>query len=74
MVFEARLRSHTPISHSELMPRCGERRQLFVGNLVQPADVPPVLPAQLRQPHVGALGDQHRAGIQAVSGENFSYS
>ena len=39
-----------------------QRRQLFVGNLVEPPDMAPILPAQLRQPHVGALGDQHRAG------------
>ena len=62
MVCEARLRSHTPMSHSELMPRCAERGQLFVGDLVEPVDVAAVLLAQLRQPDVGALGDQHRAG------------
>ena len=62
MVFEARLRSHTPISQSELMPRCGEGGQLLVGNLVEAADVAAVLAAELRQPDVGALGDQHRVG------------
>ena len=37
-----------------------QRGQFFVGNLVEPIDVPAVLLAQLRQPHVGALGNQHR--------------
>jgi hypothetical protein len=61
MVFDARLRSHTPISHSELMPRAPawpvlrreSRRAGRCGGRIA---------AQLRQPHVGALGDQHRAG------------
>ncbi len=39
----------------------GQRGQFLVGNLVEPPDVPAILPAQLRQPHVGALGHQHRA-------------
>ena len=43
-------------------PTAGQRGQLFVGNLVEAADMPPVLLAQLRQPHIGALGDQHRVG------------
>ncbi len=62
MVFEARLRSQTPISQSELRPRCARAGQFLVGNLVEPGDVPAVLPAQLRQPDVGALGNQHRGG------------
>ena len=40
----------------------GERGQLFVGNLVEAADVPAVLPAELREPDVGALGDEHGVG------------
>ena len=39
-----------------------ERGQLFVGNLVEAADVAAVLAAELRQPDVGALGDEHGAG------------
>ncbi len=38
----------------------GERLQFFVGDLVETANVPAVKPAQLRQPHVRALGDHHR--------------
>ena len=36
-----------------------ERCKFFVGNLVEPVDVSAILLAELRQPHVGALGDQH---------------
>ena len=36
----------------------GERCERFVGNFVEAADVPAVLLAELRQPHVGALGDE----------------
>ncbi|MGA3102223.1 MAG: hypothetical protein ABSD61_10215 [Terracidiphilus sp.] len=39
-----------------------QRPQFFVGNLVKPPDMAPILPAQLRQPDIRALGQQHRAG------------
>ena len=36
-----------------------QRRELFVGNLVEAVDVRGHTAAELRQPDVGALGDQH---------------
>ena len=36
--------------------------EIFVGDLVEAADVAAVFAAQLRQPHIGAFGDEHRAG------------
>ena len=39
----------------------GEGRQFFVRNLIEPPDVPAMPAAELRQPHVGALGHEHRA-------------
>ena len=71
MVFEARLRSQTPMSQSELMPRRASSGQLFVGNFVETADVAAVIAAQLRQPHVGALGDEHGAGHPCRVGREF---
>ena len=45
-----------------------ERCQFFVGNFVEAADVAAVLPAELRQPHVGALGDEDRRGHPGLVG------
>ncbi len=40
----------------------GERLELFVGDLVEAADVAAIKPAELREPHVGALGDHDGGG------------
>ncbi len=62
MVREARLRSQTPMSQRELMPRCASCGEIFVGDFIEAADVAAVFAAQLRQPDVGAFGDEHGTG------------
>ena len=42
-----------------IQPARGERGELLVWNLIEAGNRAPILPAHLRQPHVGALGDQH---------------
>jgi hypothetical protein len=49
----------------------GEGGQFFIGNFIEAPDVTTILFAQLRQPHIGAFGDQHGAwhpgGVRAES-------
>ena len=42
-----------------IQPAPCQNGELLVGNLVEAGNRAPILPAHLRQPHVGALGDQH---------------
>ena len=48
-----------------------EGRQLFVGNFVEAADVAAVLLAELREPDVGALGDEDGGGHPGGVGREF---
>src|ERR1700740_155039 len=49
-----------PNEPQRVEPAMRQRRQLFVRNLVKPADLAPILPAQLRQPYISTLRDQNR--------------
>jgi len=62
MVFEARLRSHTPISHSEFMPRWASSASSSSGIWSRRWMLRPYCLLRLRQPDVGALGDEHGVG------------
>ena len=46
----------------------GKRGQGLVGDFVEAANVPAVLPAELREPHIGAFGDENRRGHPRLVG------